>query len=146
MDYHLTPDQIDLQLMTRDFADKELVPIAAEYDLKSEFPMEAFQKAVTMGLTCLDLPEEWGGAGVDLLDRGAGHLHEIAALFLGESLFVDEADGLVLIHRQDNCLFSVFMVFRQKCQCLGVITHAPAFLWPWHRGRLLSAHGFIKAV
>ena len=67
MDYHLTPDQIDLQLMTRDFADKELVPIAAEYDLKSEFPMEAFQKAVTMGLTCLDLPEEWGGAGVDLL-------------------------------------------------------------------------------
>ena len=40
------------------------------------------------------------------------HLHEIAALFLGESLFVDEADGLVLIHRQDNYLFSVFMVFR----------------------------------
>ena len=47
---------------------------------------------------------------------------------------------------RDICLFSVFMVFRQKCQCLGVITHAPAFLWPWHRGRLLSAHGFIKAV
>ena len=54
-------------MMTRDFAEKELVPIAAEYDQKSEFPMEAFKKAVTMGLTCLDLPEEWGGAGVDLL-------------------------------------------------------------------------------
>ena len=67
MDYHFTSDQIDLQMMTRDFAEKELVPIAAEYDQKSEFPMEAFKKAVTMGLTCLDLPEEWGGAGVDLL-------------------------------------------------------------------------------
>ena len=52
------------------------------------------------------------GAGVDLLYGGAGYLHEIAALFLGESLFVDEADGPVLIHRQDNYLFSVFMVFR----------------------------------
>ena len=67
MDYHFTQDQIDLQMMTRDFAEKELIPIAAEYDVKSEFPMEAFKKAVTMGLTCLDLPEEWGGAGVDLL-------------------------------------------------------------------------------
>ena len=67
MDYHFTSDQIDLQLMTREFAEKELIPIAAEYDHKSEFPMEAFKKAVTMGLTCLDLPEEWGGAGVDLL-------------------------------------------------------------------------------
>ena len=67
MDYHFTSNQIDLQLMTREFAEKELIPIAAEYDHKSEFPMEAFKKAVTMGLTCLDLPEEWGGAGVDLL-------------------------------------------------------------------------------
>ena len=67
MDYHFTQDKIDLQMMTRDFAEKELIPIAAEYDVKSEFPMEAFKKAVTMGLTCLDLPEEWGGAGVDLL-------------------------------------------------------------------------------
>ena len=67
MDYHFTSDQIDLQLMTREFAEKELIPIAAEYDHKSECPMEAFKKAVTMGLTCLDLPEEWGGAGVDLL-------------------------------------------------------------------------------
>ena len=86
------------------------------------------------------------GAGVDLLDRGAAHLHEIAALFLGESLFVDETDSLVLIHRQDNCPFSVFMVFRQKCQRLREITHAPVFLWPWHRVCLLSVRFSIKTV
>ena len=45
MDYNFTEEQIDLQLMTRDF----------------------FKKAVEMGLTCMDLPEEWGGAGIDLL-------------------------------------------------------------------------------
>ncbi len=88
----------------------------------------------------------FSGTGVDLLHGGAGHLHEIAALFLGESLFVDEADGLVLIYRQDNYLFSIFMVFRQKCQCLRKITHAPAFLWPWHRVCLLSARCSIKTV
>ena len=67
MDYRFTEEQIDLQLMTRDFVKKEIIPIAAEYDKKSEFPREVFQKAVDMGLTCMDLPEEWGGAGIDLL-------------------------------------------------------------------------------
>lgn len=67
MNYNFTQEQIDLQLMTRDFVKKEIIPIAAEYDRKSEFPMEVFKKAVDMGLTCMDLPEEWGGAGIDLL-------------------------------------------------------------------------------
>ncbi len=67
MDYRFTEEQIDLQLMTRDFVKKEIIPIAAEYDKKSEFPREVFQKAVDMGLTCMDLPEEWGGAGIDML-------------------------------------------------------------------------------
>ncbi|MCI8478153.1 MAG: acyl-CoA dehydrogenase [Oscillospiraceae bacterium] len=93
MNYHLTAEQTDLQLMTREFAEKELIPIAAEYDRKGEFPMEAFKKAVTMGLTCLDLPEEWGGAGVDLfttavireeLSRGdAGFSSAVGACGLG---------------------------------------------------------------
>ena len=67
MDYNFTEEQLDLQLMTRDFVKKEIIPIAAEYDKKGEFPMEVFKKAVDMGLTCMDLPEEWGGAGIDLL-------------------------------------------------------------------------------
>ncbi|MBR1456700.1 MAG: acyl-CoA dehydrogenase family protein [Oscillospiraceae bacterium] len=67
MNYNFTSDQLSLRDMTRNFVEQEVMPIAAEYDVKGEFPMEAFKKAADLGLTCLDLPEEWGGAGVDLL-------------------------------------------------------------------------------
>lgn len=67
MQYHLTQDQIELQLMVRSFVEKELIPIAAEYDRKGEFPMEVYKKTIDMGLNCLDIPEEYGGACVDLM-------------------------------------------------------------------------------
>lgn len=66
MDYYLTPEQQELQEMVRDFVAQEIMPISAEMDITGTFPMEVYKKAADMGLTCLDLPAEWGGAGVDL--------------------------------------------------------------------------------
>lgn len=66
MDYYLTPEQQELQEMVRDFVAQEITPISAEMDITGAFPMEVYKKAADMGLTCLDLPAEWGGAGVDL--------------------------------------------------------------------------------
>ena len=65
MNYYLTDDQVSMVEMVRDFVDKELIPRSAEMDKTGEFPMEIYKKAVDMGLSCLDLPEEYGGAGVD---------------------------------------------------------------------------------
>ena len=66
MDYYLTPEQQELQEMVRDFVAQEITPISAEMDITGTFPMEVYKKAADMGLTCLDLPAEWGGAGVDV--------------------------------------------------------------------------------
>jgi len=66
LDYYLTPEQQELQEMVRDFVAQEITPISAEMDITGTFPMEVYKKAADMGLTCLDLPAEWGGAGVDL--------------------------------------------------------------------------------
>ena len=66
MEYYLNDEQRGLQEMVRNFAKNELIPIAADIDRTGEFPMEVYKKAAEMGLTCLDLPVEWGGAGVDL--------------------------------------------------------------------------------
>lgn len=63
----LTQDQIELRDLAKKFAEEELMPIAAEIDKEGKLPMEAYKKAVDMGLTCLDLPEEYGGAGLDML-------------------------------------------------------------------------------
>lgn len=62
-----TDDQIALRDMARKFAEEQLMPISAECEKEDKFPMDVYQKAVEMGFACLDLPEEYGGAGLDLL-------------------------------------------------------------------------------
>ena len=63
--YLFTTEQKDLQAMVRDFVNKEVIPNAAEWDVKSEFPEATFKKAVGMGLHLLGIPEEFGGMGLD---------------------------------------------------------------------------------
>ena len=53
--------------MCREFAEKELKPIAAEYDRKGEFPMHVYKKIVDMGIHCMEIPEEYGGPGLDYI-------------------------------------------------------------------------------
>lgn len=62
-DILLTQEQQELRDMFREFVHKEIIPVAAEYDEKGEFPREVFRKAVDMGLTTLGLPEAYGGSG-----------------------------------------------------------------------------------
>jgi len=51
----------------RDFAQNEIVPIAAEFDESGKFPMETIQKMGEMGFMGIETPEEYGGAGMDTL-------------------------------------------------------------------------------
>ena len=60
----LTQEQLELKEMVRDFAEKEIRPIAVEYDVRGEFPMELYKKVCDIGINCLDLPEEYGGPGI----------------------------------------------------------------------------------
>lgn len=62
----MTEEQKDITGMIRSFLEKELAPIVAEYDEKSEFPMEVFKKIGEMGLWGMDIPAEYGGPGFDL--------------------------------------------------------------------------------
>jgi len=65
MDLRLTPEQEMIKQVTREFADKELLPTAAAFDERQEFPTELWKKMGALGLMGLLIPEEWGGAGVD---------------------------------------------------------------------------------
>ena len=62
----LTPEQQELRLMVRDFADREIIPAAKELEINSEFPTELYRKAFEMGLTTATLPEKYGGMGLDI--------------------------------------------------------------------------------
>lgn len=51
----------------RDFARREIAPIAAEFDESGQFPLETVRKMGAMGLMGIEVPEEYGGAGMDTL-------------------------------------------------------------------------------
>jgi len=65
MDFELTEEQEMIRRMVRDFAEKEIVPIAGEMDEKGEFPWEIIRKMAPLGFLGLPIPEEYGGAGID---------------------------------------------------------------------------------
>ena len=63
--YLLTDEQLELQKLAREFAEKEIMPYAAEWDEKGEFPQEAMRKGMDVGFHLMSIPEEFGGMGLD---------------------------------------------------------------------------------
>jgi len=63
----MTEEHEDLLQAVRNFAQKEIVPIAAEYDESGNFPLETIRMMGEMGLMGIQVPEEYGGAGMDTL-------------------------------------------------------------------------------
>ncbi|QAT48945.1 acyl-CoA dehydrogenase [Caproiciproducens sp. NJN-50] len=60
-----TDEQTELIEMVRDLAEKAVKPHVAECDEKGECPVELFQPALDMGLHMAEIPEEYGGMGLD---------------------------------------------------------------------------------
>jgi len=67
MDFCLNEEQRMFQAMARDFAKREIEPLAAQWDAEEKFPYEVIKKMADVGLCGVGLPEEYGGSGDDLL-------------------------------------------------------------------------------
>ena len=67
MDFELDDDLLALQQTARRFADEEIIPVAARYDVSGEFPTEILRKAWELGLSHTFIPEEHGGVGLSIL-------------------------------------------------------------------------------
>src|SRR5690349_21226541 len=63
----LTHEHKMLRDTARDFAQKEIIPIAAEFDESGEFPSATIKKMGEMGFMGIEVPEQYGGAGMDAL-------------------------------------------------------------------------------
>jgi acyl-CoA dehydrogenase len=68
MEFGLTEEQKDLQKKAREFAIREVLPVARKYDESEEFPLPVIKKAWEEGLLNLGLPKKYGGPGLGLLD------------------------------------------------------------------------------
>jgi acyl-CoA dehydrogenase len=68
VDFTLTDEQKNLRELAHDFAEKEIRPVAWEYDKDGTWPQEIIEKAHEVGLMNTHVPEVYGGAGLGYLD------------------------------------------------------------------------------
>jgi acyl-CoA dehydrogenase len=68
IDFTLTDEQLAMREMAHDFAEKEMRPVAWEYDRDATWPQEIVEKAWELGLMNSHLPEAYGGPGLSCLD------------------------------------------------------------------------------
>jgi butyryl-CoA dehydrogenase len=67
MNFKLTDQQQMIQTVFKEFAEKEVEPIAAEIDKSCEFPIENVKKMAEADMMGIPFPQEYGGAGADTL-------------------------------------------------------------------------------
>ena len=67
IDFRLSEEQEAVRKLARDFALKEMRPVARHYDETEEFPWPIVEKAHELGLINALIPEEYGGVGADKL-------------------------------------------------------------------------------
>ena len=67
MDFELSAEQREIQALSRDFAEREIEPHAADWDRHHTFPRDVFARLAELGLMGTCVPEEYGGAGTDFL-------------------------------------------------------------------------------
>jgi alkylation response protein AidB-like acyl-CoA dehydrogenase len=67
MDFELSPEQLEIRGLARDFSAAEIEPHAADWDREHRFPSDLLAKLAGLGLMGVCVPEELGGAGADFL-------------------------------------------------------------------------------
>ena len=100
MEFELNEDLKMLQEMTRDFAEKEIVPNADKWDEDNYFPYEEVLKPMgELGMLGTVIPEEYGGNGMGWM----------AAIIITEEIARASSSLRVQINMQElGCAFTIF--------------------------------------
>lgn len=86
-------DHQSIREMAREFAEKELAPIAAEIDKTEHFPMELVRQMADMGFLSIKIPEEYGGLGLDMRSY-VSVMEEISKKCATATIFISSANSL----------------------------------------------------
>jgi len=63
--FQFTELQTSVQRMMKEFVDREIMPIAMEYELADKYPTPIVEKMQELGFFGFTIPEEYGGSGMD---------------------------------------------------------------------------------
>ena len=114
MDFNLTEEQQMIRDAAREFAQGVIVPVAAEFDESGTFPVETIRQAGELGFMGIEIPEEYGGSGMDsisymlvMIEFSAADAAHGTIISVNNSLFRGtEADvpAPCCIRRSQRCL------------------------------------------
>jgi len=94
LDFDLTEDQLAVRELVRDFAEREVRPIAAPIDASHEFPAETVRKMGELGLMGMFVPSEYGGAGMDFVSYVVA-IEELSRVCASHGVIVSVNNSLV---------------------------------------------------
>ena len=92
--FELTEEQKLIKDTARDFAEKELRPVAAQIDREEKIPESIFKKLGELGFWGILVPEQFGGAGLDVFSL-ALVLQEISRVCASTSVTMSVHNSLV---------------------------------------------------
>lgn len=99
MNFQLTKTQQLFQQMIREFAEKEVKPLAAEVDDTERFPDETVAKMAKLGLFGIYIPKNYGGAGGD---------HIMYSMAVEELSRVCATTGVILSAHTSLCMSPIW--------------------------------------
>lgn len=94
MRFELTEEQKLIQQTAREFAERELRPIAAQLDREELFPKEQIKKLAELGFMGVAIPQEYGGGGLDYVSYVLV-IEEISRVCAGTGVIVSVNNSLV---------------------------------------------------
>ncbi len=93
VDFDLSEEQVEFQMVVRGFVDDVIRPHAERWDAEGELPMDAVKQMAGLGLFGLPFPEAYGGSGADLLTLCIA-IEEIARIDSSLAITLEAAVGL----------------------------------------------------
>ena len=97
MNFDLTEDQLMIQQMVKDFAEKEIRPNVNLWDKEEIFPLDVMKKMGELGLLGIFIPQEYGGSGFSYFEY-ATVLMELGKVCGGVGLSVAAHNSLCTGH------------------------------------------------
>jgi len=125
MNFNLSEEQQMVQDMTRNFAKKELLPIAEEIDKKGKIPRKIIKQLGDLGMMGVYVPLKYGGSGLDVVSYAIA-MEEISrgcastgvTMSVNNSLVCDPL--LKFANEEQKMKYLVPLASGQKLGCFGL--------------------------
>src|SRR5439155_14440935 len=129
MDFRLTEEQELLRRSVREFAETEIRPHVREWDEAQHFPIEIVPTLASLGLMGIQVPEQYGGAGMSAIDY---------CICIEELARVDPALALSVAAHNGLCSAHILM--------FGNESQKQRYLVPLARGAKVGAWGLTEST